>query len=97
MSWKIYGAGGVLYLSEAFSDRPACGGAVEVHSMILPQLSMSLFMLLAVTISCIKKFHDLITGFVKCHLLLFALKLLPGQAPLEVADVSGGEGIPQML
>lgn len=82
---------------EAFAHKLACGGAVEMHSMIFPKLSMSSFVFLAVTISCSKKFHDLITGFVKCHFLLFALNLLPKRASLEAADVSGGEGIPQML
>lgn len=32
------------------------------------------FRFLAVTISCSKKFHHLITGFVKCHFLLFAAR-----------------------
>lgn len=50
-----------------------------------------------VTISCIKKFHDLITGFVKCHFFLFAQNLLPGWASLEAANVSGGVLIPKML
>ena len=71
--------------------------AVEMHSMIFPKLSMSFFIFLAITISCSKKFHYLITVFFKCHFLLFAQNLLPGQASLEVADVSGGEGILKVL
>lgn len=65
--------------------------------MIFPKFSLRLFIFLALTLSRSKNFHDLITASLKCNFLLFALNLLPGQASLEVAGVSGGEGIPQML
>lgn len=65
--------------------------------MIFPKFSVRLFIFLAVTLSSSKNFHDLITVSLNCNFLLFALNLLPGQASLKAAGVSGGEGIPQML
>lgn len=44
-----------LLAGAAFAHSPARGGAVGMHSVIVPKHSMSLFIFLAVTISCSKK------------------------------------------
>lgn len=66
-----------------------------MDSRIFAKLAVSLLILLAVTVSCSKKFHAFDES--QMSFPLFALNLLPGQASPEVADVAGGGGIPKIL